>query len=129
MVTLKYVIFIMKLLFFLFLFACNSFNEIESYIYDIELISISGNINSVIEIPSGTHDKFEVFKETGQIVQYIEHLQNKTNGNHIPFIFSVDSTSMAQSDHMFARFANNTLETNQVAGKVWNVKMKIQEEF
>ena len=119
----------MKLLFFLFLFACNSFNEIESYIYDIELISSSGNINSVIEIPSGTHDKFEVFKETGQIVQDIEHVQNKTNGNHIPFIFSVDSTSMAQSDHMFARFANNTLETNQVAGKVWNVKMKIQEEF
>ena len=36
---------------------------------------------------------------------------------------------MAQSDHMFARFANNTLETNQVADKVWNVKMKIQEEF
>ena len=59
----------------------------------------------------------------------IEDIWNKTNGNHIPFIFSVDSTSMAQSDHMFARFANNTLETNQVADKVWNVKMKIQEEF
>ncbi len=72
MVTLKYVIFVMKLLFLLFLFACNSFNEIESYIHDIEPISISGNINAVIEIPSGTHDKFEVSKETGQIVQDIE---------------------------------------------------------
>mgnify|MGYP006254680289 FL=1 len=72
MVTLKYVIFIMKLLFLFFLFACNSFNEIESYIHDIEPISISGNINAVIEIPSGTHDKFEVSKETGQIVQDIE---------------------------------------------------------
>ena len=72
MVTLKYVIFIMKLLFLLFLFACNSFNEIESYIHDIEPISISGNINAVIEIPSGTNDKFEVSKETGQIVQDIE---------------------------------------------------------
>ena len=62
----------MKLLFLLFLFACNSFNEIESYIHDIEPISISGNINAVIEIPSGTNDKFEVSKETGQIVQDIE---------------------------------------------------------
>ena len=62
----------MKLLFLLFLFACNSFNEIESYIDDIEPISISGNINAVIEIPSGTNDKFEVSKETGQIVQDIE---------------------------------------------------------
>ena len=72
MVTLKYLIFIMKLLFLLFLFACNSFNEIESYIHDIEPISISGNINAVIEIPSVTNDKFEVSKETGQIVQDIE---------------------------------------------------------
>ena len=72
MVTLKYVIFVMKLLFLLFLFACNSFNGIESYIHDIEPISISGNINAVIEIPSGTHDKFEVSKKTGQIVQDIE---------------------------------------------------------
>ena len=72
MVTLKYVIFIMKLLFLFFLFACNSFNEIESYIHDIEPVSISGNINAVIEIPSGTHDKFEVSKKTGQIVQDIE---------------------------------------------------------
>ena len=89
MVTLKYVFFIMKLLFLLFLFSCNSFNGIESYIHDIEPISISGNINAVIEIPSGTHDKFEVSKETGQIVQYIEHLQNKTNGNHIPLYFQL----------------------------------------
>ena len=46
--------------------------SIESYIHDIEPVSISGNINAVIEIPSGTHDKFEVSKETGQIVQDIE---------------------------------------------------------
>ena len=73
MVTLKYVIFIMKLLFLLFLFACNSFNEIESYIHDIDPISSSGNINVVIEIPSGTHNKFEVSKKSGQIVQDVEN--------------------------------------------------------
>ena len=49
-----------------------SLDKIESYIHDIEPVSISGNINAVIEIPSGTNDKFEVSKETGQIVQDIE---------------------------------------------------------
>lgn len=72
MVTLKYVIFTMKLLLLIFLFTCNSLDKIESYIHDIEPVSISGNINAVIEIPSGTNDKFEVSKETGHIVQDIE---------------------------------------------------------
>ena len=59
-------------MFFVFLFvACNSTKDID-YANDIDPISSSGNINAVIEIPSGTHDKFEVSKETGQIVQDIE---------------------------------------------------------
>ena len=59
-------------MFFVFLFvACNSTKDID-YVNDIDPISSSGNINAVIEIPSGTHDKFEVSKETGQIVQDIE---------------------------------------------------------
>ena len=58
--------------FFVFLFvACNSTKDIN-YANDIDPISSSGNINVVIEIPSGTHDKFEVSKKTGQIVQNIE---------------------------------------------------------
>ena len=59
-------------MFFVFLFvACNSTKDID-YANDIDPISSSGNINAVIEIPSGTNDKFEVSKETGQIVQDIE---------------------------------------------------------
>ena len=60
-------------MFFVFLFvACNSTKGID-YVNDIDPISSSGNINVVIEIPSGTHNKFEVSKETGQIVQDIEN--------------------------------------------------------
>ena len=52
---------------FVFLFvACNSTKDID-YANDIDPISSSGNINVVIEIPSGTHNKFEVSKKTGQI--------------------------------------------------------------
>ena len=65
----RIILFLVKVIFF---FSCSSMEDIESYIHDVEPISISGNINVVIEIPSGTHDKFEVSKETGQIVQDIE---------------------------------------------------------
>ena len=69
MAMVRFILFLAKVIFF---FSCSSMESIESYIHDIEPVSISGNINAVIEIPSGTHDKFEVSKETGQIVQDIE---------------------------------------------------------
>ncbi len=60
-------------MFFVFLFvACNSTKDID-YVNDIDPISSSGNINVVIEIPSGTHNKFEVSKKSGQIVQDVEN--------------------------------------------------------
>ena len=62
----------------------------------------------------------------------IGDIWNKTNGNHLPFIFSVDNASVgdnAESEHIFARFAQNELEMNQVAPDIYNVKMKIEEEF
>ena len=68
----KLVISMMKILLLLLLFSCNSKQNIKSYIHDIEPVSISGNSNAVIEIPAGTHDKFEVSKTNGQIVQDIE---------------------------------------------------------
>ena len=68
----RFILFLVKVIFF---YSCSSMGNIESYIHDIEPISISGNINAIIEIPSGTHDKFEVSKDTGQIVQDIENGQ------------------------------------------------------
>ena len=59
----------------------------------------------------------------------IEDLWNKTNGNHIPFIFTQDNTSTAYSDYLFARFGQNNLDMTQVADKVYNIKFRIEEEF
>ena len=59
----------------------------------------------------------------------VEDLWNKTNGRHTPFIFTQDNTSSDYSDFLFARFGQDNLDMTQVADKVWNVKMKIQEEF
>jgi len=59
----------------------------------------------------------------------IEDLWNKTNGRHTPFIFTQDGTSSDYSDYLFARFKQDKLDMTQVAPDVFNVSMRIEEEF
>ena len=62
----------------------------------------------------------------------VEDIWNKTNGSHLPFIFSIDKDSPvadAESEHIFARFAQPSLDMTQVANDVFNVSMRIEEEF
>ena len=59
----------------------------------------------------------------------IEDLWNKTNGRHLPFIFTQDKSSTDYSDYLFARFAQDSLSMTQVAPDVFDVALKIEEEF
>tara|TARA_R100000808_G_C2152433_1_gene161862 strand:+ start:1722 stop:2759 length:1038 start_codon:yes stop_codon:yes gene_type:complete len=64
----------------------------------------------------------------------VQDIWNRTNGPHIPFIFSCDSSSEgegdnAESEHIFARFGQSSLDMTQVAHDVFNVSMRIEEEF
>lgn len=59
----------------------------------------------------------------------IEDVWNKVNGNHIPFIFTADGTSTSESDYLFARFGQNSLNMQQVALDTFNISMRIEEEF
>jgi len=62
----------------------------------------------------------------------VEDIWNKTNGRHIPFIFSIDKDSEgdnAESEHIFARFGQDSLDMEQVAVDVFNIPMRIEEEF
>ena len=62
----------------------------------------------------------------------VADIWNKTNGPGLPFIFSIDKSSEgndAESEHILARFANNSLDMTQVANDFWNVSMRIEEEF
>ena len=59
----------------------------------------------------------------------IEDVWNKTNGRHTPFIFTQDGTSGDYSDYLFARFGQDSLNMTQVAPDVFDVSMKIEEEF
>ena len=57
---------------------------------------------------------------------------NLTDGPHRPFIFSIDNTSTgsnAESEHMFARFNQDSLDMQQVAPDVYNINLSIAEEF
>ena len=67
----------------------------------------------------------------------VSDVWNKTNGSHLPFIFSIDnayveddgSQANSESVHMFARFADNSMRFQQVAPDVWNVGFRVEEEF
>ena len=63
---------------------------------------------------------------------FVSDVWNMTNGNHLPFIFSIDSESegtSAESEHIFARFANNSLDMAQVAPDLYNISLTVEEEF
>ena len=63
---------------------------------------------------------------------FVDDVWNKTNGSHLPFIFSVDKSATgasAESEHIFARFANSSLDMTQVSHKLWDISLAIEEEF
>ena len=59
----------------------------------------------------------------------INDVFNMTNGSHIPFVFTTDGTSTSESDYLFARFGQNSFDMTQVAPDVFNVSMRLEEEF
>ena len=59
----------------------------------------------------------------------VSDIWNLTHGSHTPFIFTQDKTSTNESDYLFARFAQDRLDMTQVAPDVFDISMKIEEEF
>ncbi len=75
-------------------------------------------------------DEYDIFNPTDD--SSVEDVWNITNGPHLPFIFSIDKDlegDNAESEHIFARFAQNSLDMTQVANDIWNISMRIEEEF
>jgi len=62
----------------------------------------------------------------------VDDIWSATHGSHTPFIFTQDGSATlphSESDYLFARFAQNSLDMTQVAPDVFNIAMKIEEEF
>ena len=63
---------------------------------------------------------------------FVGDVWNITDGPTRPFIFCIDKSSTganAESEYIFARFAQNTLTMNQVAINKYNINLSIEEEF
>lgn len=70
------------------------------------------------------------YGSVGVYDSFVDDVWNKTNGNHIPFIFSIDKDSEGiESEHIFCRFANNSLDMTQVAPNIFNIPITVEEEF
>ena len=68
----------------------------------------------------------------GNDTSFIMDVWNRTLGGLLPFIFTVDKTSIgdeAESEYIFARFDHNSLDMKQIAHKLFNIRLKIIEEF
>jgi len=76
-------------------------------------------------------DEYDTYNATDD--SFVEDVWNKTNGSHLPFIFSIDKDSEgdnAESEHIFARFAHgNSLDMTQVALDTFNISLRLEEEF
>ena len=77
-------------------------------------------------------DEYDTYNPTDDST--VEDIWNITNGPHLPFIFSIDNSTSEEGDnaetqHIFARFAQNSLDMTQVMHKLWTINLRIEEEF
>ena len=54
---------------------------------------------------------------------------NKTMGGHLPFIFQPDNNNSNPDQFAICRFDMNSLQYEQVANNVYNIKLKIRESW
>lgn len=62
----------------------------------------------------------------------VSDVWNRTKGNLLPFIFCSDSSDVgndAEQSYIFSRFGQDSLDMSQVAPDVYNVALRIEEEF
>lgn len=54
---------------------------------------------------------------------------NRIMGQHLPFMFTADSTSTNEGDYSLFRLANDSFTANQVAHRIWNTSFDIVETW
>ena len=70
-------------------------------------------------------DNFETNIMDG--TDFFSTVWNKTLGNVLPFIFQPDNTNNEPDQFAICKFINDTLEYEQVAPNVYDIKLKIKE--
>ena len=54
---------------------------------------------------------------------------HKTLGQHLPFLFSIDSASTSEGDYGLYRLDNSKMKTKQVAHQAWNTSLSLVESW
>jgi hypothetical protein len=54
---------------------------------------------------------------------------NKVMGQHLPFLFTIDSTSTEEGDYGMFRLDDSTLSAQQTLHRMWTVKMDLVEDW
>ena len=87
--------------------------------YELSFSFVNDTALTSSDISTNNHSSFDFYNA----------VWNKTNGSHLPFIFTPDSASSTVGDYLYARFAQNELQYNQVASNVFSTSLSIEEEF
>lgn len=90
------------------------------------IYTMSFDMNSSDLMPT----EYDIYNPTAD--SFVEDVWERTNGSHLPFLFSCDNASAgdnAESEHIFARFGQNSLDAKQVALDRFQISLNIQEEF
>ena len=95
-----------------------------SYLSDSSVMPANA---STTNLSGSEADDFETDILDG--TDFFSQVWNKTMGGHLPFIFQPDNTNNNPDQFAIARFDMNSLQYEQVANNVYNVKLKIRESW
>lgn len=95
-----------------------------SYLSDTDLMPIvAASTNDGSDNIGGTPTENTLIEGT----DFFSQVWNRTLAGHLPFIFQADKTKNNPDQFAIARFDMNSLQYDQVANNVYNVKLKIRE--
>ncbi len=101
-----------------------------SYISDSDLMP---KVAATTNLGSGDNEYIDPDTNTAyensllQGTDFFSQVWNRTLGGHLPFIFQANSSNNSADQFSICRFDMNTLQYDQVANNVYNVKLKIRE--
>ena len=76
-----------------------------------------------------TTDDNYAFLNGAANINFFSSVWNKTMGGHLPFIFQPDKDNTNPDQFAIARFDQSSLQYNQIAPNMYNVKLKIRESW
>ena len=110
-----------------------------SYLSDEHVFPVNANRSYVANIGSETGygdvfetDEFGNYLFDSNVItgtDFFSQVWNKTMGGHLPFIFQPDKNNANPDQFAICRFDMDSLQYDQVANNVYNVKLKIRESW